>query len=184
MAVKVALLDDSLADPLRQGLGRLKDLRLGSHRYCVEDSPVLAKATSWSELALQPASSSANEPEWELHFSTPIIFRSGRKTVAPSPGLVLGHYRAVWTEFSQVPIPALNFGERLSAGFIGSTVPVGGEVGWGRTTGTGFIGSASLRVADPDAETVAIISALTALAPFCGTGSSTTFGCGVTDLVG
>jgi hypothetical protein len=179
---EVGIVDDLLCRVLA-GLRVGASIRFGSQNCQLLRSPELVFADSWSELATTGQSGELQN----LVVRTPMVFRHRSVTVAPSAGLVLGHYRAVWTRFSALTLPevlaeGLSLAGLVEADFEGTTVKVGQGEGWGRTNGSGFVGSVRLQSLSSDSDVRRAIGALVRLAPFCGTGSATPFGCGLTEV--
>ena len=183
LKVEVALVDDLLCRFLA-AISPGTVVGFGHQKAQVLCAPELTAAQVWGELREQVG----QQNSWQLVVRTPMVFRHRNSTTKASVGLVLGHYRAVWAQYSVATMPdVIRSGAALpevaEATFTGSEVRVGGAQGWGRTTGNGFVGTIRLRCLSADPQVVHAIGSLAALAPFSGTGSATTFGCGVTDLL-
>lgn len=174
--VTIGLMRADIEGPLLRravGVGQL-----GRIPYEISSSPVLANRFSWQELL----DNASQVDSWVFDCTTPVVFRSGSKTVAPTAGLVFGHFRAVWCAFCPPELrdtfEGLTLDGMLTGTFDGHHAPVGEAAGWGRVNGRGFVGMTTIS-AEADAPTLRLLDTLAALAPFSGIGSATPFGCGV-----
>jgi CRISPR-associated endoribonuclease Cas6 len=166
----------ALAD-LQRAVNTADQVRLGSSHVAITRAEAVEIA-DWTDL-LDGAGASGTVG---FHFEQPVRFRSGRYyTVMPTPTLVFGHLRAVWSDWcpehlrphldlSQVPI----FVEELR-GSTSSTIARGRTI-------TGFTGDVTFNLAAADERDRRVLHALAALAPFSGVGANTTVGCGATTL--
>ncbi len=137
---------DSLASTIA-GVGGIA--QLGREQYKI-DAVRCASAKTWTDILDEGQSRSL----WHVRAVTPLVFRSGDVTTAPTAGLVFGHLREMWTLFAPDDLHATFADVRLDASVTavldGHHVPVGPRAGWGRVPGKGFVGTVNLATNEPD----------------------------------
>lgn len=119
-----------------------------------------------------------------IHFRTPTLFRSGdRVSVFPTPQLVFGHARRVWTLWASP-----NLTPHIDLNQIAVLMPKveGRTVTWdlGRRVWPGFVGSICYDFSLLDERDQRVLDSLTRLLPFVGVGANTTWGMGHVEVDG
>ena len=130
-----------------------------------------------------------------LEFTSPTVFRSGRRGQVPFPlpTQVFGHYRTRWNTFAPEYLACNlafdDLGLSLVA-FDGRGVPFadghrrGGQII--DVTYLGYVGTATFRAEGRGAHSTARrwLNALAAYGEYAGTGANTTIGMGMTEVIG
>ena len=189
--LRVTTLDDTLFKPLLQVALQesLGGLSLGQDRYSV--SRVLATpeghkdagACSWEEVL-----EATGTDRLELTFLTPTVFSTSRSdgkrqyTPLPLPRLIAMSLFRTFQTYSPKPYSdtdAASFEALLSEALVVTRHEVRTQVyRAGKTTLTGFTGSATLRYLDKDVKVQQLLGQLARLAYFSGVGAKTPYGMG------
>lgn len=186
---EIGLLDDHLRSPMELGAARALAGLPHAHRcfhpadcHCLRGRVVPAGGSparsvagrSWAHLR------AAGEPALEctLWFLTPTLFRRGDQAIPwPFPERVFGHYRRRWREFDPEGEPRVSFHEVAMRVLEGPEATVWACNPYGSFPA--FTGKVRFGFAGADGALRAL-NRLAHLAEFCGTGSFTILGCGVT----
>ena len=182
--IEIGLLDDGLVAELRAALevAAVEGVRLGpAHGRLVVSAFAVADETSaatWEEIAAGAGTSPARIA---LRFDTPTAFQRNDVSIPlPLPDLILGSYRRRWNEFAPPDLLDVSAATRASIRIARVRVESTSLSIWG-TRVVGFTGDVLLDVMG-EPEACSAVRALVALAPFAGTGVSTTAGMGVTSV--
>ena len=180
--MQVRLLDDSLADRLREAVQPGRSVRLGAHRYQVAGPARRVSEVTWAGLRDWPG-----ERAWQVRFVTPLCLRRGNRTSPwPAPESVARGLAERWHRLHPAtapPLPGPGAGPVWVSDVEGHSETQiltrrDGRDGR-REVISGFTGRIRY-VCDQgtDAE-AAVFGALLAFAAFAGAGSHTTYGFGV-----
>lgn len=172
-AVEIGILDDAEQSAFldRMAIVAARPVRLGRVEGCVEPPAQLADA-DWESLA----TSARPVRRFELAFTSPTGFRSGRHTdLLPTPQRVFGHYRRIWHAFAPFEPHAAFETLRFHVPHLDLRTV---DVPLAHERFSGVVGRMTIETESAHAG----LCALALLAPFSGTGSRSTWGMGVTEL--
>lgn len=178
-AITIGTFTYSATESLLQSIADSSIVRFGRQRLTVEKA-VVRDERSWEDLldSAEPHRSAT------FRFLTPVVFRSGRhETILPSPGLVYGHLRAVWSTWCPPHLrPMLD----LAALPIHVTSIAASTGCWQarRRRWNGYLGQVTFELSALHETERRKLDALGRLACFTGVGSNTTTGMGRTEYRG
>lgn len=165
----------SATEALLQSVADSGLVRLGRQEFTV-DRAVVVEESSWEDIL----DAAADVAEGSFRFDSPTVFRSGRSdTVMPTPGLVFGHLRAVWSEWAP---PSLRPVIDLADTPIMVTSLQGETRTWParRRQYPGFVGSVTFGLGNVPRRDRMVLDSLGRLAEYAGVGANTTVGMGRT----
>lgn len=174
VSIDVTTLTERAADNLVQRLAESGGVRLGSNSHPLHRLE-LVEELYWHDLL----DASVPAEEIALECLTPTVFRDGQSTtVLPTPGLIFGHLRAVWSHWAPADLrPDLDLASlRIHVPRLWAETQA-----WlaRRSEWHGFVGEVTFDLSKASERERRVLHALALATPFLGMGANTTTGMGV-----